>query len=100
MAEFRSYFQHHARQNAAKLLSEFSNVTTDNLNNIGSTDERSSCQVFQDLLGRTPATPSTLASYSQISPLISRNGNPQLDDIFRAGIISKVSVFTWIQVTR
>jgi hypothetical protein len=100
MQAFRSHFQNNSRQNAAKLLSEFDDITTDNLNKIQNSDERKNCRAFQDLLGYTATTPSSTPSYPQISPLISRNRNPQLNDIFRADIISKVSIFTWIQVMR
>ena len=82
MADFRSYYQNHARQYAAKLFSGFDSVTKEDLNTIESNVERRECPAFQTLLGFTATTSSTVASYTQISPLICRDSNPQLDDIF------------------
>jgi len=82
--------QNRGRANASSLLSEFHELTKDDIENIKEHDYRANCPRFKALLGFNEYADQEGPVYPLIPPILSRGGTGRLEDLFQNPIHRKV----------
>jgi len=90
MGSFRSEIQNKVREHAGSLLSEYDQLTKQDIEKIKDNEYRSNCPRFKELLGFNPCPTEDEPEYPLIPPILSRGGTGRIEDLFRNKIHYKV----------